>query len=347
MLLTLHADSLAPMLVPKGKKAPELTLEDLPALARDTLDLHGLNLTTDLLKGATPSLLERFREHADKARCSCLLLVDKDPLPFASEDESEAQAGIQRAARVLRAGQLLGCNSAAISVDAPDDEDSFEFAIDRLKRVADAAERTEMNILIAPTAGLTAEPDRLTEMIKRVGGFRMGTLPDFETASAAEDPAMYLRKLTPYASVVTATLFDLVPPPESEAGPKKDAEPESEDEEKPKQAAALTEEDAERAAHEAATSAKDEPEDAEGVDEDDHDALRALIEDALSDLDEDEGPDAPPTHDRYDLSPMVAALAAVGFDGTIAIRYRGKGDPRIGVDLGRQALEHALLALSS
>lgn len=328
MLLTLHAESLADQLKPdKGK--PSLSLLDLPAYTRDTLDLHGLNLTTRLLVGSTRSDLERLRDAADKARCACLLLIDPDALEFAHESDTVGDAAIERTLRVMQAGQFLGCNSVAIAVDAPDNEDSFDFAIDRLKRVAERAEKSEINVLLAPRAGLTGDPERLTELIKKIGGFRIGTFPDFRDAAAREEPAGYLKKIVPYASVVCGSTLELAeadrPEPVKTAPPV--VEPNAEDADQP------------------VNTATDASTDAAIEAEDDTDALAQLLEGVLGPDDDDEddmGP--PPVHQGYDLDPLVAALLAVGFDGTLAVLYRGEQGGTLGVDLSRRALEHAINA---
>jgi hypothetical protein len=41
------------------------------------------------------------------------------------------------------------------------------------------AEKREINLLLMPTTGLLASPEKVTEIIKAVGGFRIGVLPDF------------------------------------------------------------------------------------------------------------------------------------------------------------------------
>jgi hypothetical protein len=58
--------------------------------------------------------------------------------------------------------------------------------------------------------GLTANPERLTDLIKKIGGFRVGTFPDFQAASASPDPTHFLRRLTPYASALTASSVSFV-----------------------------------------------------------------------------------------------------------------------------------------
>lgn len=325
MLLTLHANSLIDQLKPENGK-PTLSLLDLPAFTRDTLDLNGLNLTTSLLAGSTRTDLEKLRDASDKARCSCLLLIDPDPLEFAHESDSVGDAAIERTLRVMQAAQFLGCSSISVAVDAPETEDAFDFAIDRLKRVSERAEKAEMQVLLAPRSGLTSDPDQITELIKKIGGFRIGTFPDFRDAAAREDPSSYLKKIVPYAAVVCASTLELV-----DADPVP-AEPDS------KKAESATE------------PSPEQPEEVLDVEADedlgDSDALAELLKGVMGGADdfddEDEEFEPPPVHQGYDLEPLASSLHAVGFDGTIAVYYRGEQGGTLGVDRSKRAIEHAI-----
>lgn len=276
MLLTLSASSLHSMVQPPGggsKSKNPIGLLDLPAFTRESLGLHGLTLSTDLLAGVSRDFLEELRERADKAACACLLLVDPDPLALASPNEDKAEAAVERAGRVLQAAQLLGCNAAAISVDGSDDEETFNYAVDRLRLAMSRAEALQLNLLIAPTTGLTAQPDRVAELLKKTGGFRLGTYPDFGAAAADEDPTSYLRRLTPYASVVRASTVSFTAPDGKAAGNN--------------------------------------------------------FDDAV-------------IHADYDLAPLVEAIKSVGYEGTLSIDFKGKGDPTLGVLRSKLVLEGIL-----
>jgi sugar phosphate isomerase/epimerase len=273
MLLTLNATSLIGLIAPKRSRKPKMALLDLPAYTRQTLGLSGLNLTTPLLSGMHPSDLDEIRERADKEACACLLLVEPDPQPLGSTDPAEAEAAFERTTRVIEAAAILGCNSAAITPLGNDTDDVLDRTAQTLKRLMVTAERRELNLLISPGKGLTADPDRVTALLKKVGGFRVGTLPDFQRAAQAEDPAAYLRRLTPYASVVSASTTSFVGPGGSE--------------------------------------------------------LSAFLD---SDFE----------HDQYDVMAMVESVLAVGYDGTLAIDYRGKGDAALGVQRSRVILQRAL-----
>lgn len=204
MLLTLTTSMIRNLVAPRRGK-PKMDLLDTPQFAHETLGLRGLHLTTDLLVGITRDRLEELRERADKVGCACLLLIEPEAQPFADRSQDKGDGAIERTHRVLQAAHLLGCNAAAIRIAGQDNDDAFARAVERLKHTVERAERLEINLLIAPTKGLTARPDRLTDLIKAIGRFRVMTYPDFALASQTEDPVAYLRRLTPYAGAVCAS----------------------------------------------------------------------------------------------------------------------------------------------
>lgn len=289
MMITCAVRSLSDLLKARGRAKPKLDLDDIPQYVRQELGLHGINLSTDFLVGASRQRLEVLRDRADKAGCACLMLDEPDPQPLA--DPKKADAAIDRVRRVLTAAQALGCNSAAISIQAKDNDNDRELVIDAMRAVMENAEKLELNLLLKPTKGLTEKPDDLTELIKKIGGFRVGTLPDFDAANAAEDPALYLRRLAPYASVIVASLYEF-----------EDADP-----------------------------AGDLDDDAPGSLED--------LADMLMDADA-------PVHSTFDIVPMLGAIKAVGFEGTLAIDYKGSEDGTLGVLKGRDAIEAGLESLA-
>lgn len=272
MLLTLSIATLRPLLIARGQS--QLSLLDVPAFVRDTLGLHGLHLTTERLSGAKRADLEKLRDRADKAACSCLVLQETEPQHLAHVRSDVAQRAMERTRRVIEAAHVLGCNAAAVSIQGSDDDASFERACERIREVIETAERLEINLLLAPCEGLTADPDRVTELIKKIGRFRVMTYPDFAFAAATPDPIAYLRRLTPYAGAISASTV----------------------------------------------------------------SFAGMLEhpERLLEL------DRPPEHEGYDLHAMVETVMSVGFDGPMAIEYRGEGDVTLGAALSRDALEAAI-----
>lgn len=299
MLFSLNVNSIRDVLKRRGKRAVEIV--DLPRYISEHLGLNALTLPTDLLAGMGRSELEKIRDTGDRAGCTCLLLAQPDPLALAEPSEDKGDAAIDRAKRIITAATLLGCNAASISIKAKDSDDHFDRATERMKRILEHADSVDINVLIAPESGLTEDPERLTDLIKAIGGFRIGSLPDFECAHKSGDPAGYLRKLTPYASVVNASTLGFV--------------------------------SGEAPASETKQDARDSG--LSGLD-----ALAAELENML------EEPDPAPVHDGYDLETMAAALSAVGFDGNIAIDYRGGGDGTLGAMQSHEALEAAFESIA-
>lgn len=272
MLLTLTATCLRPMLDANAKGSTrKIALEDLPAFTREDLGLAGLNLSTDLLVGADRARLERVRERSDRASCSCLLLIESEAQAFGDPDEAVGKNAQARLTRVIEAARLLGCTSAALKVTGEDNEVGMLRVATRLKPIVERAEKLDVNVLLAPHKGLTYHPERVAELIKRVGGFRIGTFPDFQSAAEQQDPIAYLRRLSPYAAVVSASTVEF------KTGVKKGGKGEGE-----------------------------------------------------------------VTHHPYDLTPLVEAVDSVGYDGTLAIDYRGKGDPVQGIRASMNLLTGAL-----
>lgn len=204
MLLTLSVKSVwnADPAPGKGVKPA-----DVPRWAREELGVYGLTLQTSLFSGWDAGQFDRFRDSADKAGAPCLVLVEDQPMCLAHPEESRAASALERADRVLRVANRLGCSSVAISLEDESSTGSLETMAPRLKTVLSRAERLELNLLIVPSKGLTDTPEKLTALIRKVGGFRIGSLPDFADASKTADPIGYLRALAPYAACVSASVL--------------------------------------------------------------------------------------------------------------------------------------------
>lgn len=202
ILLTLSATSLKSLV-----DAGEIPLEEIPSFAMREFDLRGLNVPASMFAGRPIETFDVLRDNADKAGCPVLILVEENPLKFGFETDEERDATLERIGRLSIAANRLGCNSLAVCCECPpDDEDAFELTADGLKEAISRVEGLDLNLLIAPCEGMTDDPDRLTDLIKRVGGFRIGSFPSFSHAVSSKDPKETLRKLAPYAGGIEATV---------------------------------------------------------------------------------------------------------------------------------------------
>lgn len=205
MLLILSASSFRKA-VSAGRGGIDLL--DLPRYALDELGLRGLLVPTDMLAGADANRIDKLRERADKALCPCLFMVEPAAHRLCEGGEHAAAAASARLERVLVAAQRLGCSAAGVCIAGQDTDTALELAAERLKPLAARAERLDLSLLIHPVEGLTARPERVADLIKKVGGFRLGSMPDFRDGAASGDASGYLRRLAPYAPVVTATAIE-------------------------------------------------------------------------------------------------------------------------------------------
>ncbi len=204
MLLTLAMRSLERLVTGNGEES--LSTLDVPDFAISQLQLRGMNVSSSMLSGWSLEDLDRLRDRGDKAGCPCLVLIEDTPLRFADTDLSVVESAAERVQRLAVAANRLGCNAVTVRCEAPDTDDAFERTASEIKIIMPAVERLELNLLIAPNEGLTDSPDRLTDLLKRIGGFRIGSLPDFAHAAASGNIVEALRKLAPYAGAVHATV---------------------------------------------------------------------------------------------------------------------------------------------
>lgn len=198
MLLTLSTRSLQHV---KRAKAP-LGPMDVPEFVAEELGLKGLNVHTPLLKGMVPRDLESLRDRADRARCPILVLVDETPLDFGPD---AGPASIERVGKLGLCASKLGAPAIAVEL-AKLPPDQFDAYAANVKRSLASLDRFDTHLLVRPGSATAGDPQRLADMIKKIGGFRIGSMPTFAHAAAGGDPAEVLRRLAPYAQAVEASV---------------------------------------------------------------------------------------------------------------------------------------------
>jgi hypothetical protein len=319
MLLTLWVKALKSRIAPPGSRG--LAITDVPRLARDELGLSGLVMTTDLLKGYDRTMLGRVHEAADKAHCPVLVLAEIDPLPLASDDPDVVTVAQERCFRIAQAANWLQCAAFSISVSCKNDEDIAEAALN-LKPVSRRAEKLELNLCIAPGVDATSSPEKITDLLKKIGGFRVGTLPDIGAALASDDPQVYLRRLAPYASAIVVPADTLT----GESRPIRKAAPKAE-------VAPSTEPPKHKKAPKRKTSDPTAPLGASALGPAGGDAPVAGAP---------AGKKKAASEPVGSLTDLFKVLSAVGYDQSIALDYRGKADPIEAIAAARDELKRQL-----
>ena len=204
ILLTLSAGSLRPVLAAKDPRCANIY--EVPQFAATHLELRGLNLPTDMLKGFGLHEIERFRDEADRAHCPVLMLSEETPINFALRGTPEWLGSLDRLRRLATAANRLGCPSIAVRAQSPDTDEAFEATSIGVKVALREIDKFELNLLLTPHEGLTFDAGRLTDLIKKIGGFRIGSYPSFAHAHATGELEKTLRKLAPYAPAISASV---------------------------------------------------------------------------------------------------------------------------------------------
>ena len=194
LLLTLTTGSVQTLL--KGDRPSDW--HTVPSIAMEQLGLRGLNIDAALLGGWSTGDMDGLRDRADKAACPCLALFDRTTLTFGG-DEQTALAGQDRIFRLAAAADRLGCNAISIVVSVAPDDDARSAAVEQIREAMAVVEECELNLLLAKGEGVASSADGLIELVKQIGGFRIGVLPVF---GDGDDPVDHLRRLAPYAGAV-------------------------------------------------------------------------------------------------------------------------------------------------
>lgn len=203
ILLTLSAGSLRPLLREKDPRCKDVFA--VPQFAATDLQLRGLNLPADLLAGFGIVDIDRLRDEADRAHCPVLLVSEEAPIDF-TDRSAQWEKSLDRIHRLATATHRLGCPALAVRAAAPATDEAYEATAVGVKQALKRIERFELNLLLAPHAGLTADATKLTELIKKIGGFRIGSYPSFQHAFESGELEKTLRKLAPYAPAIAASV---------------------------------------------------------------------------------------------------------------------------------------------
>jgi hypothetical protein len=173
---------------------------DVPRVSAETFGLRGVMIDAKHLAGWGIDSYDTFRNCGDKLNSPCLLVRDSIPMDLLGASEKF----LERIQRLSIAANRLGCNALAITPTFPENKESVDKIVLSLREAMVGIERLELNLLLQPCEGLSSNPDELIEIIKQIGGFRIGALPTFSTAGATGEGIEALRKLAPYAGGIVA-----------------------------------------------------------------------------------------------------------------------------------------------
>ena len=201
MVLTLSVGTLRPML--KRAKKP-LDIFDLPTFVNEEMGLRGLNMPADLLAGRNPKEFELLRDLSDKAHCPFLVLLETPALDLWSPDNRATV--IERIRRLASAANRLGCSSVAINLADVTTHERLDAVAKTLKLAMAEMDKFETTLLLQSVPGILSDGKGVIDLVKKVGGFRIGSMPSFQHAANHGGVRQELRKLAPYAQSIIASV---------------------------------------------------------------------------------------------------------------------------------------------
>lgn len=188
------------LLQPIPRKGTKLNLLDMPQFVAEELELRGLNLPVELIRGQNAATLEKMRDQADRVHCPCLILYQDEPLDFHGNPEG-ATVSLKN---LGRAAKMLGCSELAVRVNCP--SESILSVSAAMKSAVAVLQQFEVNLLIRPSVKPVDSPEVIMDLVKRIGGFHISAMPSFANAHATGNGTETLRKLAPYSAAIEVTI---------------------------------------------------------------------------------------------------------------------------------------------
>jgi sugar phosphate isomerase/epimerase len=131
-------------------------------------------------RAASPDFFKDLKKRADDQRVRSLLIMCDGEGALGDPDEERRKQAVENHRKWIEAARILGCHS--IRVNAQSDgsyEEQMKLAADGLRRLTENAAGYGLNVIVENHGGLSSNGEWLAGVMKAVGHYRCGTLPDF------------------------------------------------------------------------------------------------------------------------------------------------------------------------
>lgn len=196
--------SLAAWSVHRMVWASELKQIDMPDLCRRKLDLGGLELVNSFFPSPQFSYLLDLKKRAEDNGVKILLIMCDGEGDMGHADKAARMLAARNHRKWVDAAAVLGCHSIRCNSGGGTDTDSIERCAESFAALVEYARPDGINIIVENHGGLSADPDAMIELIRKVNDPRFGTLPDFGNFPPHVDRYEAVRKWMPFAKAVSA-----------------------------------------------------------------------------------------------------------------------------------------------
>ncbi len=170
-------------------------------------------------KATNESYIRDLRTRAGDHGVKILLIMCDGEERVGDPDEAKRKETIENHRKWVEAARKLGCHSIRVNAASEGTpEEQAKLAAEGLRGIVDIAAVYGLNVLVENHGGLSSNGEWLAGVMRQVGHYRCGTLPDFGNWcfdwEKDHDPAMWydrykgVAEMMPYAKAVSAKSHD-------------------------------------------------------------------------------------------------------------------------------------------
>lgn len=184
---------------------------DFPAFAKETFGIDAVEHVNQFFmdKATDRAWLGELKRRSDDAGVASLILMCDREGDLGDPDSAARVRAVENHYKWADAAAFLGCHSIRVNARSSGSyESQRDYAIDGLRRLAEAGAERGLNVIVENHGGLSSNGRWLAEVIQGVGLDNCGTLPDFGNflIGPGEEYDRYqgVTELMPYAKGVSA-----------------------------------------------------------------------------------------------------------------------------------------------
>lgn len=200
-----------------GTQPGKLSMLDVPKMAADRYDIHGLELVSTMLASTEKSYLDELARNAAAAKSQLLLIMIDGQGDIGSDRQSARDLAVTNHSRWIDIAADFGCHSIRMNwtgapknvyEDAAALKDFTDRSVPGFRALCDYGDKKNVNVIIENHGGASSHIDPLVNLMKAVDHPRFGTLPDFGNFPDDVDKYAAIDAFMPYAKALSAKCHD-------------------------------------------------------------------------------------------------------------------------------------------
>jgi sugar phosphate isomerase/epimerase len=188
---------------------------DFARVAREEYGCEGLEYVNQFWKdkATDKAYLNDLKKRASDYGLTNVLIMCDGEGELGNPDEAKRKQAVENHYKWVDAAKFLGCHSIRVNAYSTGTwEQQRDLAADGLARLTEYGSKMKINIIVENHGGLSSNGKWLTEVMKKVGNKRCGTLPDFGNFRLGNnqeyDRYVGVTEMMPFAKGVSAKSHD-------------------------------------------------------------------------------------------------------------------------------------------